>query len=49
MEIDKRKLIEAIEGIPCLWALKDKDYKDAKAREEAWKEVASQVKLLEYE
>ncbi len=44
MEIDKRKLIEAIEGFPCLWALKDKDYKDAKAREEAWKEVASQVK-----
>ncbi|XP_064398343.1 transcription factor Adf-1-like isoform X4 [Halichondria panicea] len=43
MEIDKRKLIEAIEGIPCLWALKDKDYKDAKAREEAWKEVASQM------
>ena len=44
MDIDKRKLIAAVYLFPCLWKTTDRDYKDLKAREHAWKEVASQVR-----
>ena len=36
-------VIEAARCFPCLWQVSSKCYKDARARENAWKEVASQV------
>ena len=33
------KLIEAVCCFPCLWQVSNKSYKDARAREKAWKEV----------
>ena len=38
-----KKLIEAVHYFPCLWQVSSKSYKDARARENAWKEVANQV------
>ena len=38
------KLIEAVREYPCLWLVNSKTYKDAVAKGNAWKEVASQVK-----
>ena len=43
MNMDDEKLIEAIRGFPCLWQVSIKAYKDARAKENAWKEVAAQV------
>ena len=37
------KLIKAVHYFPCLWQVSSKSYKDARARENAWKEVANQV------
>ena len=37
------KLIEDVCCFPCLWQVSSKSYKDARARENAWKEVASLV------
>ena len=37
------KLIEDVHCFPCLWQVSSKCYKDARARENTWKEVASQV------
>ena len=37
------KLVEAVPCFLCLWQVSSKSYKDASARENAWKEVASQV------
>ena len=37
------KLIEAVRSFPCLCQVSSASYKDARARENAWKKVASQV------
>ena len=37
------KLIEAVRYFPCLWQVSSKSYKDVRTRENAWKEVASQI------
>ena len=33
------KLIEAVCCFPCLWQVSSKSYKNARARENTWKEV----------
>ena len=42
-EMDEEKLIEAIRSLPCLWQVSSKSYRDQRARENAWKEVAEAV------
>lgn len=37
------KLIESVRCFPCLWQVSDPSYKDVTARQNAWKDVASQV------
>ena len=37
------KLTEAVRNYPCLWLVNSKGYKDAVAKENAWKEVAKEV------
>ena len=37
------KLVEAVRSFLCLWQLTCKSYKDIRAKENAWKQVASQV------
>ena len=41
--MDEEKLIEAVRGFLCLWQVTAKCYKDAIAKENAWKLVASRV------
>ena len=41
--MDEEKLIESVRTFPCLWEVSNRSYKDLKARENAWKEVASVV------
>ena len=41
--MDKAKLIDAVRESPCLWRVSDSSYKDFKAKDSAWKEVANQV------
>ena len=41
---DDEKIIEAVRGYPCLWQVSCTSYKDARARENAWKDVASKVR-----
>ena len=41
----EEKLVEAVRSFPCLWQTTSKCYRDIRARENAWKEVAQQVKL----
>ena len=38
-----KKLIEAVHCFPYLWQVSSKSYKDVRRRENAWKEVASQI------
>ena len=42
-EAMEEKIIEAVRGFPCLWQPKSPSYKDLRAKENAWKEVANQV------
>ena len=42
MEVEK--LIEAVRCFPCLWDVTKTSYKDARAKENAWKEVVIQVR-----
>lgn len=42
-EVDLESLIEAVLGFPCIWQVKAKSYKNRRARENAWKAVASSV------
>ena len=42
--MDEEKLIEAVRSCPCLWQVTSKGYKDIIAKENAWKEVAVQVR-----
>ena len=41
--MDEEKLIEAVRSFPSLWKVTMKSYKDVKAKENAWKEVAIRV------
>ena len=41
--MDDEKLVEAVHCFPCLWQVSSKLYKDLRAKENAWKEVASKV------
>ena len=41
--IDFEQLIEPVRSFPCLWEVGSKDYKDSRARDDAWKSVAEQV------
>ena len=43
--MDEEKLIEAVRTNPCIWHVSSKSYKDIIAKENAWKEVALQVRL----
>ena len=43
--MDEEKLIEAVRTYPCIWHVSSKSYKDIIAKENAWKEVALQVRL----
>lgn len=48
VNMDDEKLIEAIRSFPCLWQVSSKGYKDARARENAWREVAMRVSMIVY-
>ena len=39
-KMDDERLIESVRGFPCLWRVSSKIYKDIRAKENAWKEVA---------
>ena len=39
------KLIEAVRKFASLWDVTSKSFKDSKAKENAWKSVAEEVKL----
>ena len=41
--MDKVRLIETVRKYPCIWAVSNKSYRDAKDRENAWKQVAVEV------
>ena len=43
--MDEEKLIEAVRMFPCLWNVTSRAFKDSKAKENAWKSVASQVSV----
>ena len=43
---DDKKIIEAVCGYPCLWQVCCTSYKDARAREHAWMDVASKVRYM---
>lgn len=40
---DRREISETVHCFSCLWQVSSKSCKDARTRENAWKEVASQV------
>ena len=42
--MDEDKLIEAVRALPCLREVNSKSYRDQRARENAWKEVAQTVR-----
>ena len=41
--MNDEKLIEALRCFPCLWQVSSTSYKDLRAKENAWKEVAGKV------
>ena len=38
------KLIEVVKRFPCLWETHSKSFRDLVAKENAWKEVSSEVR-----
>ena len=40
------KLIEALRDFPCLWKINTKEYRDKRAKENAWKLVSTKVSCL---
>ena len=44
--MDEEKLIEAVRSFPCILDVSSKSYKDLRARENAWKLVAEEVKCF---
>ena len=47
-KMNEEKLIEAVRDFPCLWQVSSRCYRDAKAKENAWKKVSSQVNIYIY-
>ena len=45
--MDDEKLVEAVRSFLNLWQVSSKSYKDLRAKENAWKEVASMVSAYE--
>ena len=45
-EMDEEALIEAVRGFPSLWMTSSRKYKDLRAKENTWKEVAKEVCVL---
>ena len=43
--MDEEKLIEAVRSLSCLWDVSSKSYRDQRARENAWKQVAEMVRM----
>ena len=41
--MDDEKLVESVREFECLWKVGCKSYKDVRAKENAWKEVANKV------
>lgn len=41
---EEERLIEAVRCLPCLWQVSCTHYKNAQARENAWEQVAKQVR-----
>ena len=37
--MDEEKIIKTVRKYPCIWEVSNKSYRDAKARENAWKQV----------
>ena len=46
ISMDEEQLIEAVRCYPCLWQVSSKSYRDLIAKENAWKEVALQVRTF---
>ena len=44
--MDDEGLIEAVHEFSCLWQVCFKSYKDLRAKENAWKQVASKVGFI---
>ena len=44
-KMDNEKLIETVRSLPCLWQVRSKAYRDQKAKESAWKQVAEAVHI----
>ena len=45
-EMDEEAFVEAMRSYPCLWQTSCKKYKDLRVKDNAWKEVALQVRVL---
>ena len=45
--MDDKKFVEALRSFLCLWLVGSKSYKDLRAKENAWNEVASKVSAHE--
>ena len=45
--MDDEKFVEALRSFLCLWLVSSKSYKDLRAKENAWNEVASKVSAHE--
>ena len=41
--MDEEKLIEGVKSFPCLWEVSCKGFRDQKAKENAWRAIASEV------
>ena len=46
IKMDDEKLVELVHHFPCLWQVSCKEYKDTRAKENAWKEIAGQVSQI---
>ena len=44
-DMDDERLVEAVREFACLWKVGCKSYKDLRAKENAWKEVAGKVSV----
>jgi hypothetical protein len=44
VKLEDDKLTEAVRGYGCLWEMSSRTYKDLRAKENAWKEVAEMVR-----
>ena len=44
--MDEEKLIEGVQSFPCLWNVFCKGYRNQRAKEIAWKAIASEVRQV---